>query len=45
MQFERRGDGILTEWGALRDQSPDLVQTEEAVVGSYFEKEEYYRGE
>ncbi len=45
LQFERRGDEILTEWGALRDQSPDLVQTEEAVVGSYFEKEEYYRGE
>lgn len=44
LQFERRGDEILTEWGALRDQSPQLAQTEETVVGSYFEKEEYYRG-
>lgn len=45
LQFVRRGDEILTEWGASRDQSPQLAQMEETVVGSYFEKEEYYRGE
>lgn len=45
LQFERRGDEIVTEWGALRDQSFSLAQTEEVISGSYFEKEEYYRGE
>ena len=45
LQFERRGEEIRTEWGALRDQSPNLIQTEDTIAGSYFWKEEYYRGE
>lgn len=38
VQFEREGQKIITEWKALRDQHPIFIESEDAIMGSYFEK-------
>ncbi|MDE5700669.1 MAG: hypothetical protein K2I96_25245 [Lachnospiraceae bacterium] len=38
VHFERRGEELITEWKALRDQHPILTYREDAIIGNYFEK-------
>ena len=38
MHFERRGEELITEWEALRDQHPILTDRNDAIIGNYFEK-------
>ena len=38
VHFERRGEELITEWEALRDQHPILTDRNDAIIGNYFEK-------
>lgn len=40
IHLEFTGQEIITEWIALRDQSPILKGSKDAIIGSYFEKTE-----
>ena len=38
VHFERRGEELITEWKALRDQHPILTERDDVIIGNYFEK-------
>ncbi|MDE5698082.1 MAG: hypothetical protein K2I96_11840 [Lachnospiraceae bacterium] len=38
VHFERRGEELITEWKALRDQHPILTERDDTIIGNYFEK-------